>query len=95
MSLVLLEGAIPPVRESALPAESRDEPQLFERSEVRKRGRRSHPESRSDSFETRTPRIGLPHGDDPKGLNLSMGQLLESLHIRKEFPRVYISNPNY
>jgi len=45
MTLVLLEGAVAPIREPALPAEARDQPKFFERAEVGEGRRRSHSES--------------------------------------------------
>jgi hypothetical protein len=95
MPLVLLQGAISLVRDSALSAESRNQAELLERSEVGERGRGAHPESRSDVLETRAASVDLSDCDDPESLDLPMGQLLEGLHVVRQKPSIYIVHPNY
>jgi hypothetical protein len=95
MTLVLQQGSAALVRQTALPAEPGDQAKLLERTEVGERGRRSNPESRGDLLEARTPSRALPRGDDPKGFDLAMGQLLEGLHVASEESTVYIGHSNY
>jgi len=93
--LILLQGAVSLVCEPALSAESHDQAELLERSEVGEGGRRAHVESRGDVLEARTPPRGLSDRDDPQGRDLAMGELLEGLHVMGEKPAVYIWYPNY
>jgi len=95
MPLILLQGAVSPVREPALPAEPRDQAKLLERSEVGEGGRRAHVEAGGDVLEARTPSRGLSDRDDPQGLDLAMGELLQGLHVIGENSGVYIGYPNY
>jgi len=95
MTSVLFETGVSPVREAALTTEPGDQAKLFERSEVRERGRRSYPEPGGDVLEARALSVGLAGGDDPKGLDLSMRELLEGLHGSGKIATVYIRYPNY
>jgi len=88
--LILLQGAVSLVRQTALSTEPRDQAELLERSEVGEGGRRAHAESRGDVLEARTSSRGLSDRDDPKGFDLAMGELLEGLHVTMEQPTVYI-----
>jgi len=76
VTLVLLKGTIPTVRKSTLPAESRDEPQLLERSEMSERGGGTDMERRRDLLEARAAERVLTNRDLAKRLDLTMGQLL-------------------
>jgi hypothetical protein len=95
MSTVLFETGVSAVREPALTTEAGDQAELFERSEVRERGRRSYPEPGGDVLEARALSVGLAGGDDPQSFDLSMRELLEGLHGRGRIAGVYIRYPNY
>ena len=95
MALILLQRPIPAVRKSALSAKARDQPELLQRTEVGEGRRGSNAEPRSDVLQARAPPFALSGGDDPQGLDLSMGELLEGLHVGGELPTVYIGYPNY
>jgi len=90
MPLILLERAAPPVGESALPTESRDQAELFQRAEVGERRRWPHMKPRRDLLEARPTQFVLAGSDDAQGLDLTMRQLLECLHGSNEgFEGIY------
>ena len=90
MTSVFVKTSGPPGREPALSTEARDQSPLFEGSEVGEGGRRSHAKAGGDLLEARSPGLALPRRDDPKGLDLAMGQLLEGFHGTRRI-RQYIS----
>jgi hypothetical protein len=95
VTLVLLEGPTSLVREAALAAEPRDEPQLLERTQVSQGRGWAHPEPGRDVLEARALPVALPDPDHPERFDLTMGQLLQRLHERRNRRGVYIGHPNY
>ena len=92
---ILREAREPPIRETALPAKARDQPQFFKRSQVGQGGRWPHAEPGGDILQARPAGVALTVSDDSKGLHLSMGELLERLHAADEPSRVYMCTSNY
>ncbi|HLM70590.1 MAG TPA: hypothetical protein VK423_04340 [Thermoplasmata archaeon] len=78
--MVFLEALGPTVRKSALPTESRDQPQLLQWPEVGEGGGRSHPQTYGDVLQAGSTSVTLTRRDDAKCLHLSMGEALEGLH---------------
>lgn len=95
MTLVLLQRAVSPFRQSTLPTEARDQPEILEGPQVGQGGRRPHPHSGRDLLQARASDGALPSGDDPERLDLPMGQLLERLHDENMVSMVYMGHPNY
>jgi hypothetical protein len=95
MTTVLLEAGESSGGEPALPPESRDQSQLFERSEMGQGRRGPHAQTRGDLVEARAAKFSLTRPDRPKGLDLAMRQALEGLHVRTESPTILIGIPNY
>ena len=95
VSSVLLEADESPAGEPTLSSEARDQAEILERAEMGERGRGAYMEAGGDFLEARPPRIVLSGFDDSQCFDLTMGQLLESLHESVTTSSVYIGHPNY
>ena len=80
MTSVFLKTGGPPGSEAALSPEAGDQSPLFEGPEVGEGRGWSHAKAGGDLLEARSSGLALPRCDNPKGLDLAMGQLLEGFH---------------
>jgi hypothetical protein len=93
VALVLQERSATSVGQPALAPEPRDESELLERPEMGQRRRGSDMEPHGDLFEARAAHLVLPRRDDTKSLDLTMGQLLQSLHEGKDVSEAIYQSP--
>jgi hypothetical protein len=80
VALILFEAARPSVRESALAAKARDQPELLEGPKVGEGGGGTNVQCEGDLFEARAARFALADRNDAERLHLSMCELLQGLH---------------
>jgi hypothetical protein len=92
---ILFQTSGSSTRKPTLSAKTRDQPQLFERTEMSECRWRLDVKSGGDVLKARAAAVFLLGRDDPKCVYLSVGQSLERFHGVEERRTIYNRDPNY